>query len=85
MSRLTCLAVLSLIVLAPASAQPPDALGEALRLYSLQDWPASITAHEALVRERPTDAQAWLRLGVSQCEERLARAAVFTRSSLDLE
>ncbi len=65
MSRLTCLAVLSLIVLAPASAQPPEALGEALRLYSLQDWPASITAHEALVRERPTDAQAWLRLGVS--------------------
>lgn len=58
-------AVLSLLLVGPALAQTPDAVQEALRLYSLPDWPASVKAHEALVRERPADAQAWLRLGVS--------------------
>jgi tetratricopeptide (TPR) repeat protein len=57
--------VLSLALARLASAQAPDAATEALRLYSIQDWPASVKAHEALVRERPADAQAWLRLGVS--------------------
>jgi tetratricopeptide (TPR) repeat protein len=65
MPRLTCLAVLSLTMAAPATAQPTDELGEALRLFSIQDWAASVKAHEALVRGRPADAQAWLRLGVS--------------------
>src|SRR5262245_7995759 len=64
--RLMAGAVVSLVVMGTAGAQPPDpAVTEALRLFSLQDWPASIKAHEALVRARPQDAQAWLRLGVS--------------------
>src|SRR5262245_25332386 len=63
--RLAWLAVSCLVMVTPASAQTADALSEALRLYALQDWPASVKAHEALVRDRPTDAQAWLRLGVS--------------------
>ena len=65
MSRSPAWAVLSLVLVGPATAQPPDAASEAWRLYSLQDWPASVVAHQALVRERPADAQAWLRLGVS--------------------
>jgi tetratricopeptide (TPR) repeat protein len=63
--RLVPWAVLSLFVVGNAGAQPQDAVSEALRLYSIPDWPASVRAHEALVRDRPSDAQAWLRLGVS--------------------
>jgi tetratricopeptide (TPR) repeat protein len=65
MPRLVPSAVLSLALAGTAAAQPPDPLAEALRLYAAQDWPASVKAHEALVRERPSDPQAWLRLGVS--------------------
>lgn len=63
--RLVSWAVLSLVVTGSLGAQSSDAVTESLRLYSVQDWPASVKAHEALVRDRPTDAQAWLRLGVS--------------------
>lgn len=65
MPHRTCWAVLSLVLAVPGRAQTPDGLQEALRLYSIQDWPASVRAHEALVRDRPQDAQAWVRLGVS--------------------
>jgi tetratricopeptide (TPR) repeat protein len=54
-----------LLLVGTAGAAATDTASEAWRLYSLQDWPASVKAHEALVRERPTDTQAWLRLGVS--------------------
>lgn len=61
---LTC-AVLALAIATHAGAQPADPVVESQRLFANQDWAASIKAHEALVRERPTDAQAWLRLGIS--------------------
>ena len=63
MLRVLPSAVLSLVV--AAGAPPADPVAESQRLFALQDWPASIKAHEALVGARPTDAQAWLRLGMS--------------------
>ena len=70
MTRVLPAAVLSFAVVALAGAPPVDAqaadpVAESQRLFANQDWPASIQAHEALVRDRPTDAQAWLRLGIS--------------------
>jgi hypothetical protein len=65
MARFIASAVLCSLLGVAAHAQPPDAASEALRLFGLQDWPASVRAHEALVRERPTDAPAWVRLGIS--------------------
>jgi tetratricopeptide (TPR) repeat protein len=63
--QLVASVVLSLALVGPSHAQPADAVAESMRLFASQDWPASIKAHESLVRERPQDAQAWLRLGIS--------------------
>lgn len=63
--RVLTAALFPLVLAGLAGAQTPDPVAESLRLFGAQDWPASIKSHEALVRERPKDAQAWLRLGVS--------------------
>ena len=65
MLRFVTSVALSLTIAGLARAQPADAVAESMRLFASKDWPASIKAHEALVRERPQDTQAWLRLGIS--------------------
>lgn len=65
MSRIFSCAVVVCLSAAAAAAQTADPVAESMRLFANQDWAASVRAHETLVRERPQDAQAWLRLGVS--------------------
>jgi tetratricopeptide (TPR) repeat protein len=50
---------------AAAQPQPSPAAQEANALYQAQQWDGAARAYEAIVRNEPTNPQAWYRLGTS--------------------
>jgi len=63
----------------PALAQSPQAATsntEAERLLAAMDWSRAASAYEQVVRREPTNAQAWLRLGIARANAGNDREAV---------
>ena len=92
-SRATLLFLTIILCASPARALAQSRLttaspnAEAERLLAAMDWPRAASAYEQVVKREPTNAQAWLRLGIARAhagDDRQAAAAFEQAGQLGL-
>ncbi len=66
LSRFMCVIVLAAVVHGQGAKTNMPTMDQANQLYSAKNWNAAAPAFEAITRAEPSNALAWLRLGVSR-------------------